>query len=288
MTGEVGVREAVRQLGRAVGTLLRAVVRAVRRPRPVVQAPEQDGPPQAWLDLVAETDPDWLARSRWAGRPVTPRDEAVRPVRTHLTPVEPRAVTPTAVPDDLDDERSGPEPAPSLAETAPHPAPPSPRRGDPARSVPRLVPVAPDTPVAAQPTRRPLSEPVPPSGPDPRNDPYGSLAEVERTPRERLSWPDPVTPEPHHRDDSAAPPERARPTSSSPLTDRVTELPGTWRQPPTGALRQPPVRDVAPTATAPSWPALPATDLDDDAPGLTARLWGATHPDDLTTAQRRS
>ncbi len=63
------IRDAVRQLGRAVGTLARAVVGAVRRTRSAAAArPTESGPPQEWLDLVAETDPDWLARSSWADR----------------------------------------------------------------------------------------------------------------------------------------------------------------------------------------------------------------------------
>ncbi len=72
MSGDPGIRDAVRQLSRAVGTLVRAVVVAARGTRRTAAEHEpESGPPQAWLDMVAETDPDWLARSRWAdqGRP---------------------------------------------------------------------------------------------------------------------------------------------------------------------------------------------------------------------------
>ncbi len=68
MTAEPGIRDAVRQLGRAVGTLVRAVVGSVGRRTPVTAERPESGPPQEWLDLVAETDPDWLARSAWADR----------------------------------------------------------------------------------------------------------------------------------------------------------------------------------------------------------------------------
>ena len=80
MTAEPGIRDAVRQLGRAVGTLVRAVVGTVGWRTPVTAARTESGPPQEWLDLVAETDPDWLARSAWAdrGRRGSSRPRAMR------------------------------------------------------------------------------------------------------------------------------------------------------------------------------------------------------------------
>ena len=89
-TTDPGVRDAVRQLGRAVGTLVHAVVGIVGRKRPATAAPADSGPPQEWLDLVAETDPDWLARSQWADRVRVSRPPARRSApRPRATRVEP-------------------------------------------------------------------------------------------------------------------------------------------------------------------------------------------------------
>ena len=120
MTAEVGVREAVRQLGRAVRTLARAVVGAARAPR--TEPTDPVGPPQEWLDLVAETDPGWLARSPWADRatnharsrrhahksphPLPEPVEGPEPVESHRADPSTRSLR------DLLRERKGHVPAP--------------------------------------------------------------------------------------------------------------------------------------------------------------------------------
>jgi hypothetical protein len=78
MSSNREIRDAVRQLGRAVGTLVRAVAGAVRRTGPTAAEPAtESGPPQEWLDIAAETDPDWLARSRWTSRARHTGEESV-------------------------------------------------------------------------------------------------------------------------------------------------------------------------------------------------------------------
>jgi len=114
MSGDHEIRDAVRQLGRAIGTLARAVVSAVLRTRPAAPAQEaESGPPQEWLDLVAETDPGWLARSRWADQARRAgKDRArsfgggrrARDARTEPVPEPSRTdeLWPDAVPPELD------------------------------------------------------------------------------------------------------------------------------------------------------------------------------------------
>jgi len=326
MSAEPGIRDAVRQLGRAVGTLVRAVVGAVGRRRPAAPERAESGPPQEWLDLVAETDPEWLARSAWADQGRRPR-RSVRPTgvtrREEPTLIEPEW-------ESVGDESSS-QPEASVIQW--------PAR----RSVPTTSDVAPDELPVDAPPRRASDRPVR------RLQPVTPRDEVEASddppvPVRRRNGPTQATPSDRPRDEvrSAAPEAAARPLrvaapvlaaepSSRDTAQPEVAVPPTrrtseWLRPVPDLAKVEPARpaskrprlasvhllspDHADDATArptsfegeapdrpqpaalSAWPELPCTDTLDDphpAPGLAARLWLADdRPDTLITAQRRS
>ena len=314
MAGDETIGEAVRQLGRAVGSLARALVGTVRRGRGATTRREpESGPPQAWLDLVAETDPEWLARSRWA-------DRAARPGRERRRQRGGRAASAT--------------PAPA-AEPAPHPETrttdtpsPSNRRRDavvePAQSFERpatradvvtdggarsaggtvrevghshLVPAEPAQvralhvdALAPEASRSPRLVPV-------QESRAAADREVPTDETVRRTSPlldAPAPPDLHPETEPFQVPSSpgvVRPSSYSPLSAHVRELPGTWLSQPTPEPRRP---ASPPSPPAPTWPQLPPTEgLEDQSsaprPGLVAVLWDLDgRPDTLTIAQRRS
>ena len=293
MSDQIGVRDAVRQLARALGALVRAVFGAVRPVRPAPSRPAApSGPPQEWLDLVAETDPDWLARSRWADRVSPPAATGRR--RQREVRVEPtHAPSPDA---------TSPEPDPS----EPRPtAYPSPVERDPGRrpAAGRYRQV--EVEAGLEPGKKPsltvpeaLSDRRPPAMPEPTRP-----ATTVRSRLVRAETPDEVAePEPYDSPREARPdarraeespaevPRSRAPEAPAPLPARVHEL-GTWTPRLQGEVSR---RVDPPPAAMPTWPELPATDLLDDAtaasaPGLVPRLWEADGAADaLTTAQRRS
>ncbi len=292
MTGEVGVRDAVRQLGRAVGTLVRAVVGSVRRTRP---AAAPSGPPQEWLDLVAETDPAWLASSRWADR-VDRKRPRVREVVEVPPPVD------EAVP------VVEPREARAVYEEEPVVEEPRPRRETRVHQQPRLLPVEDEAPRAPSRARRAALEPVVaddarvPADTAPLRTAAARPTETGPAPQppapETTAAPYAAPPRPHpyvtppdvHRPPAEAPDVRTAPEhprhETAPLPAHISEL-GTWSPREAATRRSTPATPPA----APTWPELPRTDdLDDSTAGagLAARLWSADAPDALTLAQRRS
>lgn len=306
MSGDLEIRDAVRLLGRAVGTLVRAVVGAVRRTRPAApEPPVRSGPPQAWLDVVAETDPDWLARSPWADQAGQAGEKPPRATdgsrRAALVRTEPRrqprstdAVWPDAVP---------PEPpatkrlrrttaaADSTAATESQE-----RRGPLAIRHPRrLLPVDPAPDVAdvtdTDPPRR-----VPPTGPlrattdaatqhdhGPDSDVRSGSRRLARAENPDPSRKDAETPErhPYRSSDTLRPAPRRpdlaeleqvrpEPAHLRPATP-PSPLPARVRELPgtwTPARRQGPYLAPVPSEpqpSAPSWPDLPRTEELEDA-----------------------
>jgi hypothetical protein len=327
MSAEPGIREAVRQLGRAVLTLLRAVVGAVGRKHPAVAGPADSGPPQEWLDLVAQTDPDWLARSEWApraGRSRLPvrRSRPQRPDTTRAVPDdEPVLEGEWAVTDSVADHRPtsvrsaptteapGPdeEVSPSDARKAlrHHPRP-QPRRlvlvepvADTVPTAPRLLAHAPTPPretaladlvdpqASSATSDFPSHRPLPQAPVPWEEAPSGGKREV----REGSEAQGPSS---ERREAVREEPGRRRTASETdPLPAHVPELPGIWTPVPTQGSRPALVPTDRPSAaTALTWPELPRTeslDEPDPTPGLAARLWLADdRPDSLTAAQRRT
>ncbi|MHB1007953.1 MAG: hypothetical protein ACYC1E_01690 [Propionibacteriaceae bacterium] len=312
MAGDETIGEAVRQLGRAVGSLARALVGTVRRGRFATARREpESGPPQAWLDLVAETDPEWLARSRWADRAARPRRERRQrgagkaPAATRTRAAEPadrgasrgtevlsRAVSPTHRPSEPDAPVDRGATRAYVAEDAPGPATPTSRglvSHDPVPAEP-----APGRPLRAE-TVRPDADRSPRLVPveRPREEPEGGAPEA---PVRRTSRLLDASPSPHrHPESGSSPlwssPDPVRHGSYSPLSAHVRELPGTWLSQPAPEPRRP---ASPPSPSAPTWPQLPPTEgLEDKStaprPGLAAVLWDLDgRPDTLTIAQRRS
>lgn len=325
MSAEPGIREAVRQLGRAVLTLLRAVGGAVGRKHPAVAGPADSGPPQEWLDLVAQTDPDWLARSKWAaraGRTRLPkrRSRRQRPDTTRAVPddepvlEEEWAATevgtdhrPTSVPSARTTEAPEGDDEVSLSDArkAPrHHARPQPRRLVLVEPVADTVPTAPrilahgPTPEAAladlvDPRASSATSDFPSHRPLPKAPvPWEEAPSLgKRKVREGTEAQGPTS-EP--REAVREEPGRRRTASETgPLPAHVQELPGTWTSAPTQGPRPALVPTDRPSAaTALTWPELPRTeslDEPDPTPGLAARLWLADdRPDSLTAAQRRT
>jgi hypothetical protein len=327
MPAEPGIREAVRQLGRAVAALVRAVVGAVGRKRPAAAGTADGGPPQEWLDLVAQTDPDWLARSQWAPRAAPTRHP--RPSRRR------RLDTTRVVPGDepgLEEERVATEvvqdhrpssvpsaptkESPAAAEEVPLGDTRQPVRHHATRLQPRrLVLVEPGTdtvpamprPLADAPTPRTdaaaLAELAdPPASSDagdfPRHRPLAKApAPWEEAPSlgKRETWEEAAGQDSssEHRESVRLEPGPRRPArETGPLPAHVEEMPGTWTLAPTRPHPALVPTDRPSAATALTWPELPRTeslDEPDPTPGLAARLWLADdRPDSLTTAQRRS
>ncbi|MGV8849711.1 MAG: hypothetical protein ACOH16_09200 [Propionibacteriaceae bacterium] len=327
MSAEPGIREAVRQLGRAVLTLLRAVVGAVGRKHPAVAGPADSGPPQEWLDLVAQTDPDWLARSEWAARAgrtrlQVPRSRRQRPHTTRAVPddepvlEEEWAATevgadhrPTSVPSAPTTEAPGPdeEVSPSDARMAlRHHARPQPRRLVLVEPVADTVPTTPRPPANAPtpPRETALADLVDPRASSATSD-FPSHRPLPKAPvpweeapsrgkREVRDGTEAQGPTSEPREAVRDEPWRRRTAGETgPLPAHVQELPGIWTSAPTQGPRPALVPTDRPSAaTALTWPELPRTeslDEPDPTPGLAARLWLADdRPDSLTAAQRRT
>jgi hypothetical protein len=310
MAGDETIGEAVRQLGRAVGTLARVLVRVARRVRLTTARPEPaSGPPQAWLDLVAETDPEWLARSRWADRTARPGRERRRRRGAGKDSTGTRARAAERAADRDTGATDAPSPRVSPGEgVAEQVAPVEP-------PMTRVDVAAVDGPSSDGGTAQEMSsrtlvpaEPMQVRPVPPEASQAARLVRVEdvRLDPDHETPPDPPVrgtsrllgaPEPSHRPSEAEPspiestPGPVRHSSYSPLSAHVRGLPGTWPSRPTPE----PLRPASPPPPpAPTWPELPRTDGLEDAGalpgrGLAAILWDLDgRPDPLTTAQRRS
>lgn len=288
MSGDPGIREAVRQLGRAVGTLVRAVVGAVGRKQQAAVGRPESGPPQQWLDLVAETDPDWLARSPWAagGRGTQHplgRSSGGRNRGTRIEPSEEPSLSEAVSADDeppelrrpssrratwpggtIEPEVRGPDERPRTAVGHP-PVRPQPRRlvlVDPRDEV---VPNArEDDP--PRPVRRTEPRRVPATGPGPLSDDeaWGAATQAEdltgtirhATPVQDAS---PEGPDKAPREDEpSSPSPRVRlgaldpvpdPTPGPAALERVRTLPGRHRPAPTQSPRPERMKDLRSTRT---------------------------------------
>jgi hypothetical protein len=327
MSAEPGIREAVRQLGRAVLTLVRAVVGTVGRRHPAVAGPADSGPPQEWLDLVAQTDPDWLARSRWApraGRTRLPRRSRRRRFdTTRVVPDEPVLEEEWVATEVVRDHR--PSSVPPATKEAPeaedrdedgvrlsdpreavrhHAARPQPRRLVLVEPVADTVPTTP-RPLADSPTRRrdvaALADRADPRATSTTRD----FPRHRPLPKAPMPWEEAPSlakpevweeteaqgPSSEHRESVRVEPERRRPASETgPLPAHVQEMAGTWTPAPTrpGPALVPTEHPTA--ATALTWPDLPRTESLDEAhptPGLAARLWLADDRPDSLTAAQR-
>ncbi len=317
MAGDETIGEALRQLGRAVGSLARALVGTVQRGRTSTPRREpESGPPQAWLDLVAETDPEWLARSPWvdraarSGREGQPQRGAAslskRPPTTERaarhasrgTEAPFRGASRTHRPTDPDapfDGRATGEPV----ATGDHVRLATPRGTQPDSHDRVPAERAQARPVSAETSQQTRLVPVErvPTNPARRTTPE---AQVHPTPRLLDASPSPRLSQGVQSEPERSSPHPVRHSSYSPLSARVRELPDTWPSRPaperTSSSPEPhrPASPPSPPPSAPTWPELPLTEgLEDQnivrEPGLAAVLWDLDgRPDTLTIAQRRS
>jgi hypothetical protein len=306
-----------------VGTLVRAVVGTVGRKHPAAAARDRSGPPQEWLDLVAETDPEWLARSEWADRAPRPPREA----RWSGGPSEPpRLIEPEWEPGDESSQQPRPgvlrwpapkRSVPTSADVEQDEEPPvvTPRRAE--RPVRRLQSVAqPDEAEAIEDTAPPVRrrrEPAPATTPDRPRDDVRPAPEVPAR-EHRVAEPIVTHEPPRHATEASAvaatpptPPARQSSEALSPVPDLAayepvrtvverSRLASVHLLPPDRATesRSTTLDGEAPdrlhSAQPSPWPELPHTDsLDEQTPGLASRLWLADdRADALTTAQRRT
>jgi hypothetical protein len=298
MSGNQEIRDAVRQLGRAVGTLVRAVAGVVRRtPSAAVEPPAQSGPPQAWLDLVAETDPDWLARSEWADRDgqkqTTParrsgsgrRANTARTAPSHQ-PSPTEELWPDAVPAE---PRTAPTRRPKRTSAADETPLPESERAHDRRTVDaeprprRLVPVdSQEQHVQDEPARRVrLSDPSASTTPDAQA--LGTTTSAHEADRATTHWPmdrvpdtakdmaspEQAAPRPYKHSDVLRPvplqpvpyPAEVEPVRTERAPRRPASLlPAHVQELPgtwTPAPRHAPAASERKAASAPSWPALP-------------------------------